>query len=143
MGTIILAISNRFLNNQTKRNIYGNVSYAKTFLQGTVMNVFEGRAPGGKNAIWKLTVDTLGVELKRVTVHCQHCTLGPVPADELNFLTRAGTISDCLCISIASLSSCSHLPIASPPLSPAIVIIVTAVATRRGRGRRRQWPLAS
>ena len=52
------------------------------------MNVFDGHAPGGKNAIWKLTVDfeihsgepTLGVELKRVAVHRQHCTLGPVPA---------------------------------------------------------------
>jgi len=37
-------------------NIYGNVNYVKTFLQGTSMNVFDRRAPGGKNAIWKLTV---------------------------------------------------------------------------------------
>ena len=58
------------------------------FLQGTVINVFDGRTPGGKNAIWKLTVDfelhseepTHGVKLKRVAVHRQHCTLGPVPA---------------------------------------------------------------
>ena len=40
----------------TAKNIYVSVNYAKTFLQGTVMNVFEGHAPGGKNAVWKLTV---------------------------------------------------------------------------------------
>ena len=88
VGAIAHAISNRVLSNHTAKNIYGNVNYAKTFLQGTVVNVFDGRAPGGKNVIWKLTVDfemhsrepTLGVELKRVAVHRQHCTLGPVPA---------------------------------------------------------------
>ena len=41
---------------------------------------------GGKNAIWKLTVnfempsDGAEVELKRVDVHRQHCVLGAVPA---------------------------------------------------------------
>ncbi len=64
----------------------------------------------------------LGVELKKVAVHRQHCTLGPVPAGELNQLARAGTISDCLCISVASLLPCSRLADALPPLSPAIVI---------------------
>ena len=44
----------------------------------------------------------LGVKFKRVAVHQQHCTLGPVPAGELNQLARAGAIFDCLCISIAS-----------------------------------------
>jgi len=47
-----------------------------------------GARRGGKNAVWKLMVDfemhseepTLGVELKRVIVHRQHCTLGPVPS---------------------------------------------------------------
>jgi hypothetical protein len=47
-----------------------------------------GARRGGKNAIWKLTVDfkmpskdpALGVELKRVAIHRQHCTLEPVPA---------------------------------------------------------------
>jgi hypothetical protein len=47
---------------------------------------FDGRAPGGKNAVWKLTVDFempsdgAEVELKRVDMHCQHCILGAVPA---------------------------------------------------------------
>ena len=52
----------------------------------------------------------LGVKLKRVAVHQQHCTLGPVPASELNQLACAGTISD------------SCLTIASPPLLPALFI---------------------
>jgi hypothetical protein len=119
----------------------GNVNYAKTFLQGTVINVFNGRTPGGKNAVWKLTVDfemhsekpMLGFKLKRVAVHRQHCTLGPVPAGELNQLAPAGAIFDCLCISVASSLPCSRLAVASPPLSPAIVIIATAVAARRER----------
>jgi hypothetical protein len=88
VGAIVHTVSNRVLSNNTAKNIYGNINYAKTFLQGTVINVFDGRTPGGKNAVWKLTVDfemlskepMLGVELKRVAVRWQHCTLGPVPA---------------------------------------------------------------
>jgi hypothetical protein len=87
VGTIVHAVSNRVLSDHTAKNIDGNLNYAKTFLQGTIINVFDGRTPGG-NAVWKLTVDfemhsedpALGVELKRVAVHRQHCTLGPVPA---------------------------------------------------------------
>jgi hypothetical protein len=103
LGAILHAELNRVLSEHTGKNIYGNVNYAKTFLQGTVVNVFDGRAPGGKNAIWKLTVDfemhygepTLGVELKRVTVHRQHCTLGPVlagkkPKCSINFTDSIG-----------------------------------------------------
>ena len=112
VGTIIHAVLNRVLSNHTAKNIYGNVNYAKTFLQGTVINVFDGHTPGGENAVWKLTVDfevhseepTLEVELKRVAVHRQHCTLGPVPAGELNQLARAGAIFDRLRISVASSS---------------------------------------
>ena len=112
VGAIVHTVSNRVLSDNTAKNIYGNVNYAKTFLQGTVINVFDGRTPGGKNAVWKLTVDfemhseepTLGVELKRVAVHRQHCTLGPVPAGELNQLARAGAIFDRLRISVASSS---------------------------------------
>jgi hypothetical protein len=88
VGAIVHTVLNRVLSNITVKNIYGNINYAKMFLQGTVINVFDGRTPGGKNAVWKLTVDfemhseepTLGVKLKRVAVHWQHCTLGPVPA---------------------------------------------------------------
>jgi hypothetical protein len=130
VGAIVHTVSNRVLSDNTAKNIYGNVNYAKTFLQGTVINVFDldRRTPGGKNVVWKLTVDfkmhseepMLGVELKNVAVHRQHCTLGPVPSGELNQLARAGAIFDCLRISVASLSPCNCLAVASsfrPPLS--------------------------
>jgi hypothetical protein len=56
VGAIVHAISNRVLGDHAAKNIYGNVNYAKMFLQGTVVNVYDERAPGGKNAIWKLMV---------------------------------------------------------------------------------------
>ena len=37
--------TNRVLSNHTTKNIYSNVNYAKTFLQGTVIR--EGRIPSG------------------------------------------------------------------------------------------------
>jgi hypothetical protein len=83
-GAIIHAVTNRVLSDHTAKNIYGNVNYCKYFMQGTVIDVFDGRAPGGKNAIWKLTVDfempsdESGLQLKRFVVNRQHCTLGPV-----------------------------------------------------------------
>jgi hypothetical protein len=88
VGAVVHAVMNRVLSNHTARNIYGNVNYAKTFIQGTVVNVFDGRMPGGKNAIWKLMVNfkmpsdkaVLGVELKRIAVYLQNCILGTVPA---------------------------------------------------------------
>ncbi len=55
-------------------------------MQGTVVDVFDGCTPGGKNAIWKLTVDfempsdKSGIKLKRFVDNRQHCTLGPVLA---------------------------------------------------------------
>ena len=58
---------------------------------------------GGENAIWKLTVDfempskdpVLGVQFKRVAIHRQHCTLGPVlagknPQCSVNFTDSIG-----------------------------------------------------
>jgi hypothetical protein len=54
-GAIIHTAANRVLSNHTVKNIYGNVNYCKYFMQGTVIDVFNGHAPGGKNAIWKLT----------------------------------------------------------------------------------------
>ncbi len=85
---IVHAVANRVLSDHTAKNIFGNVNYAEHFLQGSVVGAFDGRAPGGKNAVWKLTVDfqmpsdDLGaeVELKRVDVHRQHCFFGPIPA---------------------------------------------------------------
>ncbi len=58
VGAIVHAVANRgALSDHTAKNIFGNVNYAKHFLQGTVVGFFDGHAPGGKNAIWKLTVD--------------------------------------------------------------------------------------
>ena len=51
VGTIVHAVSNRVLSDNATKIIYGNVNYATPFLQGTAMNVFDERAPGGKNAI--------------------------------------------------------------------------------------------
>ena len=55
VGAIVHAVSNRVLSDHTAKNIYGNVNYAKTFLQGTIINVYDGRTPGGENAVWQLT----------------------------------------------------------------------------------------
>ena len=85
MGAIVHTVANRALSDHTAKNIFGNVNYAKYFLQGTVVGFFDGRAPGGKNAVWKLTVDFempsdgAASELKRVDIHRQHCILGAVP----------------------------------------------------------------
>jgi hypothetical protein len=82
VGAIVHAVANRALSDHTAKNIFGNVNYAKYFLQGTVVGFFDGRAPGGENAAWKLTVDfempSDGAEdeLKRVDIHRQHCILG-------------------------------------------------------------------
>ena len=57
VGAIVHAVANKVLSNHTAKNIFGNVNYSKHFLQGTVVGVFDGRTPGGKNAVWKLTVD--------------------------------------------------------------------------------------
>ena len=51
VGAIIHAISNRVPGDHAAKNIYGNVNYAKMILQGTVVNLFDGRVPGGKNAV--------------------------------------------------------------------------------------------
>ena len=51
VGAIVHAISNRVLSDNTAKNIYSNANYAKMFLQGTTINVFDGRTPGGKNAV--------------------------------------------------------------------------------------------
>jgi len=105
VGAIVHTNSNRVLSDHTVKNIYGNVNYAKTFLQGTVVNVFDGRAPGGENAIWKLTVDfemhsgepTLGVELKRVVVHRQHSIYIISADDSAINLCETGCLPPTLC----------------------------------------------
>ena len=57
VGAIVHAVANRVLSDHTAKNIIGNVNYSKHFLQETVVGVFDGRTPGGKNAVWKLTVN--------------------------------------------------------------------------------------
>jgi hypothetical protein len=49
VGVIVHAISKIVLDNHTAKNIYGNVNYAKTFTQGTIVNVFNGPVLRGKN----------------------------------------------------------------------------------------------
>ena len=51
VGAIVHAVSNTVLSDHTAKNIYGTINYAKLILQGTVINVFDGRAPGGKNRL--------------------------------------------------------------------------------------------
>lgn len=88
VGTIIHAVANRVLGDHTARNIFGPVNMFKTYMQGTVVNVFDGRAPGAKNASWKLTVNfempnddpLVRITTRTVAILRQHCTLGPVPA---------------------------------------------------------------
>ena len=57
MGAIVHAVSNRVPGDHAVKNIYGNVNYAKMFLQGTGVNVFDGRAWGGEEC--HLEVDGL------------------------------------------------------------------------------------
>ncbi len=49
MDLIVHAILKNVRSNHTAKNVYGNVNYAKTFIQGTVVNVFDRRVLGGKN----------------------------------------------------------------------------------------------
>jgi hypothetical protein len=80
VGVIFHTVLKIVLSNHTTKIIYGNVNYAMTFIQGTIVNVFVGHLPGGKNAVWKLMVNfeilskktEPGVELKRIAVHQQH-----------------------------------------------------------------------
>ncbi len=51
VGAIVHAVANRVLSNHTAKNIFGNVNYSKHFLQGTIVGVFNGCAPGGANAV--------------------------------------------------------------------------------------------
>jgi len=128
VGAIIHAISNRVPGDHATKNIYGNVNYAKMILQGTVVNLFGGRAPGGKNAVWKLTVRLQDAHRRTCTRSqieegcCPSTALHPrAGSSELNQLACAGAVSDCLRISVASSLPCSRLAVTSPPPSPAIL----------------------
>ncbi len=49
VGVIIHAIWKNALGNHIAKNAYGDVNYAKWFIQGTVVTVFDGRTQGEKN----------------------------------------------------------------------------------------------
>jgi hypothetical protein len=49
VGVIVHADSKNVLGDHTGKNIYGNLNYAKLFIQGTFVNVFNRCVPGGKN----------------------------------------------------------------------------------------------
>ncbi len=51
VGVIVHTVSKIVLGNHTAKNIYGNVNNAQTFIQGTVLNVFNRYKPGGKNEL--------------------------------------------------------------------------------------------
>jgi hypothetical protein len=135
VGVIGHAVSKIVLGNHTAKNVYGNVNYAKTFIQGTIMNVFNGHVPGRKNAIWTLTIDfempsnktALGVELKRVPFHQQHPTFGPVPAGKktqcfVNFTDLIGKPNH------AMKGSTTYLFITKDRASPASLIAAASAA---------------
>jgi hypothetical protein len=104
VGATVHAAANRVLSNHSARTIFGRANIDKHFLQGTVANIFDGRAPGGKNTVWKLAVDFKlppddkfgSVELKRVDIHHQHCKPGLVSADlnPQSFIDFTDTIGD-------------------------------------------------
>jgi hypothetical protein len=60
VGVIVHAISKNVLGDHTAKNVYGNVNYAKTFIRGTVMNVFNGVCRGGRmnNMTTNMTTNT-------------------------------------------------------------------------------------
>jgi hypothetical protein len=107
VGMIVHAVSRNFLGNHTMKNVNGNLNYAKTFIQGTILNVIDGHVPGGKNAFWMLTVnfempsDKTGprVKLKRIAIHQQHCTL---------WLVLAGKNPQCFINSTDSMGKPNH-----------------------------------
>jgi hypothetical protein len=56
VGVIVHTVSKNDLGNHTSKIVYRNVNYTKTFIQGIIVNVFNGCVLGGDNSIWKLTV---------------------------------------------------------------------------------------
>ena len=49
-GATVQVAANRVLSDHSAKNIFGG-NFAKHFLQGTVVNVFDGREPWGENAV--------------------------------------------------------------------------------------------
>jgi hypothetical protein len=87
-----------------------------------------------------------GVKSRRVDIHQQHCTLSPVttgknPKCSVNFTDSIGEPDHAVKGSTTYLPNAkgraATISIIAAPLSPAIVIITSAVATPRGQRRRR------
>ena len=84
--SIVHALAKWVLGKHTAKNIFGNIDYNKTFIEGTVINVFDRHKPNGKNAVWVVRVDFMlpsddpmaVAKLKRAEIHRQHCIPGPV-----------------------------------------------------------------
>ena len=87
-GAIVHALAKWALGKHTANNTFGIVDHNKMLIQGTIVNVFDGRKPNAKNAVWVFRVDFMlpsndpmaVVKMKRVEIHHQHCIPGPVPA---------------------------------------------------------------
>jgi len=88
VGAIVHAVLNRVLSDHTAKNIYGNVNYAKTFLQGTVINVFDGRTSGGGEC--RLEVDGGLRDALRRTYTQSRIKEGRRPSEALH--PRAGSV---------------------------------------------------
>ena len=75
-GATVQVAANRVLSDHSAKNIFGG-NLAKHFLQGTVVNVFDGRAPGGRgeDAIWKLTVDFVMPSKDTCRRRCASCAI--------------------------------------------------------------------
>ncbi len=58
-GMIAHTLAKWTLCKPTAKNIFGNVDYNKTFIQDTVVNIFDGGKPNGKNVVWVLRVDIM------------------------------------------------------------------------------------
>jgi hypothetical protein len=52
LGVVVHTVSKKFLGNHTANNVYQNVNYAKTFIQGTIVSIFDGRACVCVEAAW-------------------------------------------------------------------------------------------
>jgi len=104
VGETIHALVNRVLANHIAKTIHGNTNWCKYLTEGTVLIAYNGRKAGAKNTLWKLTLNFLmpseepdsEVEIWRVEILRQHCTLGPIPvgANPMQIVSFTDTIGN-------------------------------------------------
>ncbi len=104
VGETIHALVNRVLGNRIAKTIHGNTNWCKYLTEGTVLIAYNGRKAGAKNTLWKLTLNFLmpseepdsEVEIWRVEILWQHCTLGPIPvgANPMQIVSFTDTIGN-------------------------------------------------